>query len=234
MTMFGNAQGLSPGNLGMKLFKPSAIAAAANWWNPDGSIACAWAAYQPKSAASFAASLTDLTGNGNNAGDPGGAATPSWDAVNGWKFDGAGNYLTTTFTLATDQSQSVLVQYTNVTNVGYLTGMRGNGDWMLLRPDIGAANVLYRHGSANVLSAPRLLAGNLGIAGNQGYRNGASDGGLLAGWGGAGTTSLYIGAYNRAGAALTPIAAYAQAVAIYDCTLTAPQVALVAAAMAAL
>lgn len=207
---------------------------AADWWDPDGEGLCVWAAYQPKGALSFAASLIDLSGNGNDAGDPGGAATPGWNTVNGWTFDGLADYLTTTFVPQNDQSQSVLVQYTNVTNAGDVCGCRTTVPAQFrIIPD-STGTVRYQNGAASVAVAPQLAAGNLGIAGNQGYRNGAADGGALAAWGGASTFALYIGARNRAGAADAFCAAYVTAIAIYDCVLTAGQMLNVATAMAAL
>ena len=36
------------------------------WWDDDGAIGCCVGAWQPKGAASYAASLLDLSGNGND------------------------------------------------------------------------------------------------------------------------------------------------------------------------
>jgi len=219
---------------GVQIIHPRAEAGA-DWWDPNGDGLCIWAAYQPKGAANFAASLVDLSGNGNSAGDPGGASTPAWDAVNGWKFDGGDDYLTTTFVPQNDQTQSLLVQYTTLTDTGWLCGSRENGDYLFLRGDNGSAAV-YRNGAASVAVGPALAAGNLGLAGAQGYRNGAAEGGAIGGWGGAAATSLYIAAIHQGAGVMfgSECAVYIQALAIYDCTLTAPQVAAVAAAMAAL
>jgi hypothetical protein len=72
------------------------------------------------------------------------------------------------------------------------------------------------------------------VAGNTGYRNGAADPGAIGAWTGAAVSAVYICAINDAGVPTFFTSAYIQALAIYDCTLTAPQVAAVAAAMAAL
>lgn len=208
--------------------------AASGWWDDDGAIACCWAAYQPKGAAAFLASLTDLSGNGNNAGDPGGAGTPTWDAVNGWKFDGIAQYLTTTFVPQNDQSQTMIAQYTTVTNTGIIAGMRDGVDGLFaLRPDDGSNKAKYYNGS-NRAVAPRLLAGNLCVAGNTGYRDGASDSLAIGAWACAALTPVIISGYNDVGIPTAPCAAYIQAFALYDCTLTAPQVLAVSTAMAAL
>jgi len=216
---------------GVQIIHPRAEAGA-DWWDPNGDGLCIWAAYQPKGAANQAASYTDLSGNGNNAGV---GVAPTWDAVNGWVFNGANQYLTTTFVPQNDQSQSVIVQFTGAAAQGCLAGMydlgtnsafRVYGVWVV------AATLRYANGvSINV--APPLAAGNLGVAGNAGYRNGVADGGAIGAWAGPTVVPLYIGCVNQGG----PTHYFdgeIQALAIYDCTLTAPQMAAVAAAMAAL
>ena len=203
------------------------------WWDPNNEGLCVHCAFQPKGAGSFAASLIDLTGNGNNAGDPGGAATPAWAALTGWTFDGIGDYLTTNFTPQNDQSQSMLVQYTNVTNNGTLCGTNeGANRRYKICPDNGANQVQYFNGVI-IQTIPLLLAGNLGIAGNQGYRNGAADGGAIGAWGVAATVGCAIGA-EMVIAAAAFCACSIQAIVLYDCVLTAPQMLSVATAMAAL
>lgn len=206
------------------------------WWDPNGDGLCIWSAYAAKGAASLAASYTDLTGNGNNAGV---GVAPTWDGVNGWIFNGVDQYLTTTFVPQADQSQSMIVQFTNLTTAQVLCGLQSDtnsSDYLMLRGDKGTNEVLYRNGSAAVVVAPSFLAGNLCVAGNAGYRNGAAEGGAIAAWAGAApTTTVFIGAMqDNTGPAVNFDAYYCQAFALYDCTLTAPQVAAVQTAMAAL
>lgn len=70
----------------------SAVASlGANWWTAGGASGAVFA-YQPKSAASYAASKTDLTGNGYTASDT--SSFPSWNSTDGWVFDGSGQTLT--------------------------------------------------------------------------------------------------------------------------------------------
>lgn len=210
--------------------------AGENWWDPNGEGLCIWAAYQPKGAADFAASLVDLSGNGNNAGDPGGAATPPWDNVNGWKPDGVGDYLTTLFIPANDQSQSMLVQFTNATNVGIFLGQRTVGPPATqthIYRGVIEDQINYSNAGTGIGVAPVMAAGNLGIAGNSGYRNGVAEGAALPVRATPPAHALYIAARNNGGVIQFPMAVYIQALAIYDCTLTAPQMAAVAAAMAA-
>lgn len=213
---------------------------AAFWWDPNDDGLCVWSAYQPKGVANFAASLVDLTGNGNNAGDPGGASTPPWDAVNGWKFDGLADYLTTTFLPQNDQTQTMIIQFTNASlaQTTYLAGSRAtvaSVDRFYLTnsfPTLGNS-VLYGNGGLTQ-TLPSMTAGNLCVAGNQGYRNGAVDGGAIGAYGIAPMFVVYIGQLNLGGIPSIGKAYYCQAFALYDCTLTAPQVAAVAAAMTAL
>ena len=76
---------------------------------------------------------------------------------------------------------------------------------------------------------PGLVIVSIGIVKTPPLRNGAA----IAVWGGASARVVWIGCANN-GVVLLPITIYIQALAIYDCTLTGPQVLAVATAMAAL
>jgi hypothetical protein len=215
----------------MPLSTRRALMGSVPWWLTVGIVP--WAAYQAKGSASFAASLLDLSGNGHNAGDPGGAASPSWAGGTGWTFDGIADYLTTAFTPQNDQSQSVLIQFTNVTNTGVIVGTNEGANLRYrIQPDDGAAHVLYSNGG-NATAGPVLLAGNLGVAGASGYRNGVVDAGAIGAWGGAPSVPVYIGAERQAVAAATFCACTVQAVVLYDSALTGTQMAAMATAMTA-
>lgn len=212
---------------GMEFVLPRG-AAAADWWDPTGAGLCIWAAYQPKGAASLAASYTDLSGNGNNAGV---GVAPTWDAVNGWKFNGINQYLTTTFVPQDDQSQSVLVQFTNVSGAaGHIFGMIQAANCRMFINPSNLGNTYYSNGSGNTGGVPDTTAGNLAVAGSSAYRNGAPHAGVIAAYGAVPVVACWIG---RANGGLFQ-AAYIQALALYDCTLTAPQVLAVATAMSLL
>jgi len=200
---------------------------AANWWDPNNEDLCVWAAYQPKGAASLAASYTDLSGNGNDC-FPG--VAPTWTAADGWIFDSS-QYLETTFVPQNDQSQAVLIQYSNgVTANKYLfTTADPFGDRLGCKVYELGTNMQYFNGGTLNGAASPLAAGNICISGNTAYLNGVAEPGSIPAYSGTPVNVLKIG---TDGGGTMPM--YVQAFAIYYCTLTADQVAAVAAAMAAL
>jgi len=215
---------------------PSGVGGGVDWWDPDSESLSVWAAYQPKGAASLADSYTDLSGNGNDLSV---GKAPDWDATNGWKFDGASqHYLKSDFIPDNDQSQTVLVQFSNFTGTGTLFGLRQSvapPSYYGIHPNwAGLSQVGYYGGGGQTTVAPNLVSGNLGIAGNQGYRNGSADGGALAAWPGASSYKKYVGARNDRGSPDTYVTSYIQVFVIYDVTLTSDQVSAVVTAMAAL
>ena len=223
-----------PAIMQMRFLSPQA--AAVSWWLSGGiSAGNCYAAYAAKGAASLAASYSNLNNPGTN--DAGVGVAPTWGAATGWVFNGSTQYLTTAFLPEADQSQTVILRFSNLTSSGALTGTRGfgSGDIFAVRGSQGSNAVRYRHGAAAVDSSPQHTVGTLCIAGNQGYRDGSADGAALAGWGGAaGAYPMYIGGYNNGTGMSLPDSVYIQAIAIYDTTLTAPQVLAVSNAMAAL
>jgi len=62
---------------------------SSDWWETGG-VSSAVCVYQPKGAASYAASLTDLSGNGNDATE---GTAPAWASNTGWTFDSISDYL---------------------------------------------------------------------------------------------------------------------------------------------
>ena len=203
------------------------------WWNHGGKIAGCWAAYQPKGAASLAASYSDLTGNGNDAGV---GVAPDWDAINGWKFNGSTHYLTTTFIPETDQSQSMIVAFTNVTGAdGCLVGVNSATNrrfWLLANND--GDECRYGNGYDPDVK-PDISAGVLAVAGDRGYRNGVVDTGVIGGYASPETPIPHTINIGRCPRTLSwYLAGYIQALAIYDVALSPGEVAVIAAAMAAL
>ena len=221
-----------PDFMQIRVMAPQAVAAAIPWWLSGGiSAANCYCAYQPKGAASLAASYSNLNDPGtNNAGV---GVAPTWDAVNGWIFNGSTQYLTTTFVPANDQSQMMVVQFSNVTGDGYICGVyNATGIAFSIGPS-RTGQRWYRNGETSNPGA-NVLSGNMCVAGAQGYLNGAADGGWMGPWRAPTLGTVWIGCMNQSGVVFLPLAAYIQALAIYDTTLTAPQVAAVSAAMALL
>lgn len=207
----------------------SQLVGAGNWWEAGGA-AGAVRVYQPKGAASLAASYVDLAGNQDAA--PG--VAPTWNGTDGWIFNGSTQYLTTGFVPDDDQSQTVLIQFTNAPTTGgqFLFGSRNGAG----NRQIGFRIVSGDWASFNGADRTRGTAqtsGNYGLNALNGYLNGADvGGGPHAAWGGTGL-EVYIGARNNAGAD-NFTAVYIQAFVIYPTSLSDAHIAAVAAAMAAL
>lgn len=212
-----------------------AQAAAAQWYRAGGAPAPV-AAYQAKGAASYAASKVNLANPGTyDAAD--GAAFPTWTALTGWTFNGITQYLTIGGYVPVNQS-SMLIQFSGLVIGGINAALMGGiiaaapNTGMVCAATTGTNTRRYRNGDVVVLGAAIAASGNMAIAGDAGYWNGASE---VVGLGGnGGGTTLYIGALNQGGAASAFSAVTIGACVIYAVTLTAPQVAAVAAAMALL
>jgi hypothetical protein len=188
--------------------------------------------WQAKGAASYAASLLDLVGAQNLV--EGNGAVP-WAAGIGWGFvSAASQYFDTGLVPVNDQSWSVLFQYTNNALADRFLGKIRSGapgGFFGISARIGANSVRYANGSTRTI-APRLDSGNLGVAGNQGYRDGVADGAVIAVLGGAFTHALPIGGRNLFGVYGNFCTAEIVAVGIKKGpALTAPQVAAAALAM---
>ena len=109
--------GSSFGRVFSPTFQPKSQAAASSadtWWDLNGTITSCIAAYQPKGATSYAASLVDVTGNGHDATE---GTTPDWASGTGWTFDAANSeYLITDVKLnnyTTETSYLLKVFYIN-------------------------------------------------------------------------------------------------------------------------
>jgi len=205
-------------------------AVVAPWW------AGAIAAYQPKGAASLAASYTNLANPGTYNAALG--VAPTWDALTGWTFNGTNQYLISGV-MPQSQFWSYIIKYSDaVGDAGWIFGLDGGVGgprFIGIQPRrFGNRVRFFNGGSAD--SSPQLVTGVLLIAGTKCFRDGVDSGLALAAWGGtAPTNSLTIGCINNpSGAPADFLAVKIQAFAIYSFTLTAQEVADVSAAMAAL
>lgn len=201
------------------------------WWLSGGVAAAnCVAAYQPKGAASLAASYTNLANPGTYNAAPGGA--PAFDATTGWKSDGSSVYLTTGITPSS--GWSMIARFSGVVGTGgnLIASYSGvEGTRFVIVPYNGDNKVYYQNGSYLGVS-PGTTSGVLAVAGQQGYRNGSADGGTIGAWSGTATQAIQI--FRAPIGSPLYINCYLQAVAIYSTILTGSQVAAISTAMAAL
>lgn len=166
------------------------VPAGGNWWEA-GSAPTPRAVYQPKDAASQAASYTNLVNPGTYDAAPGTA--PSWSAA-GWAFNGSTQYLTTGIVPAS--GYSVIIAFANWSGAGWIIGAyngSGNNRFSIGNPN-GPTRVEYGSGkTVEVVYGGDVTAGVLGIAGQQGYRDGSATGGTIAAWDGTVTEGIEIG-----------------------------------------
>ena len=212
---------------------PRGGAAAASWWLSGGiSPANCVAAYQPKGAADLAASYANLA-VGGAAYDLTLGVAPTWDAVNGWIFDGTTQYLKTGITPS--DGWSALIRYNTLTYKNYATlfgGKTNLGKFFGVTLQLAANKYyLYLNNYYKLIYAVMPTSGVIGIAGQQGYLNGLADGTTITTTTGT-YAEVYIGVNND------PTKYYAQvhvqAFVIWNTIITAAQVLAVTNAMNAL
>jgi len=221
--------------IGVSVSRRAVASGGVDWWLAGGAPTPV-AVYQPKGAASLAASYVNLANPGTYDAAPG--VAPMWAAETGWTFNGSTQYLDTGYAAANTSNKSLIVRYSGVVAssfgalVGVLDGPASKG-WGMQPWRDGTTNVLYISGGSAKQVSPQLAAGVLAIAGTQAYRNGVADGTAWTYTTWTPYHTVYIGMW-RGTLNVSYLACSVQAVAIYETTLTAPQVAAVSAAMAAL
>jgi hypothetical protein len=206
--------------------------AEADWWRAGGvSAAHVVAVYQPKGAASLASSYVNLASPGTYDAAPGVAPTLG---VAGWAFSG------------TQYLESGIVPTANTTGICRFSNASGAGSRAVFGVNIHTLNQRFyirvrdgvnrrwTYGTGNLLIAGVLTSGVIALAGENAYLNGASEGAVSGSWVDT-SDAMTIGVTRTPGATL---ASYyignIEALAFYDTKLTAPQVAAISAAMAAL
>jgi len=244
--MFGNAIGLSPGNLGMKLFKPSA-AAPLLWWDPNNEGLPVVGAYRaiatvgspwPLAPANYAESLQNWANLGTYDLTEIGGGPVNWAANVGWSgFLALARCLNTNIIPTLDQTWTALVECADAGHndryvFGVVDSVGDNGVFQCLDR---AAVVRVDHGIAgtSASNAPALGAVvNYGFAGRQPYRDGAPEAIMCPV--GAGTCDIPICLGGRNWNGLFGGSQFAGSISsfvIYSGTLTGVQVAAVDAAM---
>ena len=209
---------------------------AAAWYLAGGvSAANCVAAYQPKGAADYATSKVNLANPGTyNATD--GTAYPTWAAATGWTFTGVSSqYLYTGIIPTNNQTWSGIAYFTVGGTAGTPFAAAGNSGgatpYFGVEPNNAGVNRRYFAGFIVTVTPPLTGTHSMAVAGNQGYLDGSPDGGAIATAGTSfnqiaiGRLGVYSGFYFTGNIA---------AIAIYNATLTATQISLISAAMAAL
>lgn len=205
------------------------------WWLAGGILpANALAAYQPKGAASYAASKVNLANPGTNNAAEG--IAPPWSAEAGWGFDGTLKYLLTGIVPAITYTHIMRITGANwaATPTPYLFGVYQTATQIFsANVNVPAQTIVFRNGGASAAVAIGTSA-VIGLANKTGYLNGIAVATCAAG-GTNPTSQIGIGgAYGLLSNANYSFSANVLAISIYNTTLSDPQVLAVSNAMAAL
>ena len=227
ITALGSRSGIQ-GALGRSVKR---AAAGGGWWDLNGTITSCVAAYQPKGAASYAASKVNLTGNTDYDATEGTA--PDWDSTNGWDFVTAENKVLTTGISVTD-NMSIIIRFSDAKSTGdnYLFGLTAqstNKEYWLAPNNQYFAKIKYARWDRQDSVSSKIASGVLALSTNSLYINGDLD--VTAGSGTTPSANIIIGrqkpTYGQ------PVAKI-QAMAIYNAALTEQNISDLTTAMAAL
>lgn len=185
------------------------------WWRAGGAPAPI-AVYQPKGKDTYAASLLDMSGNGNDAYE---GVAPTFLPAVGWRFtNAAGTYLFAPVTGRGDYTY--IVRYARTGGDSYYLGSRDAFSVLMLSFGFiaGSETADYRAQSANTAIGANSV---MGMTDNLWYRDGVLLNTFVAGNFNNGL-DVAIGGVSDAGVVTAGDVDIA-AVAIYDVALTAPQ-----------
>lgn len=220
ITPLGSRYGIQ-GALGRSVKRPSV--AGGGWWDLNGTITSCVAAYQPKGAASYAASLVNLTGNSTY--DATEVVAPTWASASGWEFDNTAEGFDVGLTGLTPSSTTVIARYWRPAS-----GLYGRAIFLAgtnLRYYV-LENNMYFWGSANYQSVTSGGGDQIAaVAGYKAYLNGSFTNDLDTSKTGT-MTATKIGQTYSDGTAV-----YLYALAIYNSDISS-SVSALTAAMAAL
>ncbi len=205
--------------------------AAPAWWYVPGKTCIA--AYQPKGAASYAASKVNLANPGTYDATEG--VAPAWDAAIGWSFDGVTQYLDTGVLYdTTGQKGSMIVHLTSTDNGDFI--LVGNGNTSFsgfgIMPNRYSRARWLHDGSCTAAVGVFLGAGIMGIGGASAYLDGVFQGTITTS--GRTTRAIFIGAGNSGTGPAMFCTGTIRQMSIYSDALSADEVAAVSAAIAAL
>lgn len=224
--IFGRSRHITvPALTGVRVHAHRGTAASAGWWIVAGKTCIA--AYQPKGAASYAASLVNLANPGTY--DAAAGVTPGWNAATGWDF--SSDKWLDTFIVPT-ATMSVLARFTDGGTTSCTMFGQSNSATARLHfySHYGDGNCYYRHGGSGISTG--YDSGVMGITEAYGYKNGAPDIAITGAWSGTATLAMVLGGYRGAPNVGWP--GKIQAWVAYAETLTDAQIATLSTAMAAL
>lgn len=227
---------------------PAPMPPVGPWWLVRGFIdpSHCIAAFQPKGAASYLDSLTNLANPG--VFDITEMTAPTWDAVNGWKLDDAFSQWLLLSGITITQTFSVIIRVSNCGDTGgnpCACGRANEQIWcniLTISPRNDANTRTYQNGditlSTLAISPSNLTNGIFTIAQQNTFLNGVSDGIIPNATVFSDAGGLAVGAVIRtdAGGITAPtgfLRGYIQAFALYDMDLT-PFQAIIKTDMAAL
>lgn len=192
-------------------------------WYLSGGISAlnARGAYAPEGALSLTDSYINEANPGTNNAAPGEA--PSWDAVNGWLFDGDSNFLTTGLVPTNDQSWSMIIKFSGyISGDSALAGIYKDTNCAFSIQLVSSLNRVNYMNAKTAVKSPNLSNGILCVAGNKGYRNGADEGITIASGSGTTTYDIYIGQIHYSSPA-NFYGGYIQSIAIFDKVLSSAE-----------
>jgi hypothetical protein len=220
-------------------FQPNSQAKVeGDWWlaggiDPDDCIA----AYQPKGATNYDASLINLVNPGTHDATAGKA--PDWDASTGWYFDKANSeYLITDIPSAEDMTLAIRVADASkgdaeAAAIGSAYYEGGHINKIFITPKNVSSRIVFGKGAAN-FSASGLTTGTAVLAGYDCYKDGSKLGTISSSWKDEKPMrEIHIGRLNR-NMSVEYYGGYILAAAIYSTVLTSEQVAALHTAMNAL
>ena len=190
------------------------------WWKIGSPVV----AYQPKGAASLAASYTNLANSGTYDAAPG--VAPTWNATDGWIFNGVNQYLTTGFT-PSDVNTTAIVKYKDMVGNDYIFGVTSGGG-----KTIAMTNSYYFSNWSHSGSA--VAAGIKAITQYYPYLNGVEQSSIKTAAALAITHSFFIGCINNVGSPIIYGEQKIQAFALYSNTLSTAEIQAVTQAMEAI
>ena len=192
---------------------------ASPWYVVDGIEA--WAAYVPLDAASQSASYADITGNGRDVtvGD----TAPDFSASYGWYINDFGMYLLTpSFPQQADQSQTMMIQFSDFSETDSFHVLFGNstenGGFAVCPSFMGMGASFYNGNSTG--GSPNHTSGSMGIAGNKAFRDGVESHTAIGTYGTPVGGQLAIGADKWGESACI---VKVQSAVLFDVALTATQ-----------